>query len=163
MFRLLKSLILIVKFRKIGFINHDELNCLFQNDTMISNIELLRKISEIAENDGRFSKEGFLFILAALEYTILKLPERRHLTGEEFSIGVAKYAREQYGYLAKTVLNNWGITRTIDYGEIVYLLIDFGLMSKTEEDKKEDFGDIYDFNDEFAWEKSKPKEFPERF
>ena len=130
---------------------------------MISNIELLRKISKIAENDGRFSKEGFLFILAALEYTISKLPERRHLTGEEFSRGVAEYAREQYGYLAKTVLNNWGITETLDYGEIVYLLINEGLMSKTEDDKKEDFRNVYNFNNEFAWEKSKPNEFPERF
>ena len=130
---------------------------------MISNIELIRKISKIAEEDGRFSKEGFLFILAALEYTLSKLHERRHLTGEEFSRGVAEYAREQYGYLAKTVLNNWGITMTLDYGEIVYLLINEGLMNKTEEDKKEDFGEVYDFNDEFAWEKSKPKEFPERF
>lgn len=130
---------------------------------MISNIELLRKISKIAEKDGRFSKEGFLFILAALEYTISKLPERRHLTGQEFSKGIAEYAREQYGYLAKTVLNNWGITTTLNYGEIVYLLIDKGLMSKTEEDKKKDFGNVYDFDDEFAWDKSKPNEFPERF
>ena len=130
---------------------------------MISNIELIRKISKIAEEDGRFSKEGFLFILAALEYTLSKLPERRHLTGVEFSRGVAEYAREQYGYLAKTVLNNWGITRTLDYGDIVYLLINESLMSKTEEDKKEDFGEVYDFDDEFNWEKSKPNEFPERF
>ena len=50
---------------------------------MISNIELLRKISEISEKDGRYSKEGLLFILAALEYTISKLPERRHLNGQQ--------------------------------------------------------------------------------
>jgi len=130
---------------------------------MISNIELLRKISQIAEEDGRFSKEAFVFILAALEYTISKLHERRHLTGEEFSWGIAEYVREQYGYLAKTVLNTWGITKTLDYGEIVYLMIDKGLMSKTENDRKEDFDKVYDFDEEFAWEKSKPKQFPERF
>ena len=130
---------------------------------MISNIELLRKISRIAEEDGRFSKEAFVFILAALEYTISKLPERRHLTGREFSWGIAEYVREQYGFLAKTVLNTWGITKTLDYGEIVYLLIEKGLMSKTEDDRKEDFDNIYDFDEEFAWEKSKPKQFPERF
>ena len=130
---------------------------------MISNIELLRKIAEISEKDGRYSKEGFLFILAALEYTISKLPERRHLTGQELSKGVAGYAREQYGYLAKTVLNNWGIHTTQDYGEIVYLLIDEGLMSKTEDDKKKDFADAYDFDEEFTWDKSRPVDFPERF
>ena len=126
---------------------------------MISNIELLRKIAKISEEDGRYHKECFLFILAALEYTLSNLPERRHLTGQEFSKGVAEYAREQYGYLAKTVLNNWGLYTTLDYGEIVYLLINGGLMSKTEDDKKEDFADAYDFNEEFVWEKSKPKGF----
>ena len=130
---------------------------------MISNIEMLKKITDLAEMDGRYRKEAFMFILASLEYTLSKLKKRRHLSGQEFSKGIAEYAREQYGYLAKTVLNNWGITRTIDYGEIVYILIDFGLMSKTEDDKKEDFCDVYDFNDEFAWKKTKPKEFPERF
>ena len=130
---------------------------------MISNIELLRKISEISEKDGRYSKEGLLFILAALEYTISKLPDRRHLTGQELSKGIAGYAREQYGYLAKTVLNNWGMQTTQDYGEIVYLLINEGLMSRTEDDKKEDFADAYDFDEEFAWDKSRPVDFPERF
>ncbi len=130
---------------------------------MISNIELLRKIAKISEKDGRYSKESFLFILASLEYTLSKLTKRRHLTGQELSKGIAEYAREQYGYLAKTVLNNWGLYTTLDYGEVVYLLINGGLMNKTEDDKKEDFADAYDFDEEFVWEKSKPKDFPERF
>ena len=130
---------------------------------MISNIELLRKIAKISEEDGRYHKESFLFILASLEYTLSNLNERRHLTGGELSKGIAEYAREQYGYLAKTVLNNWGLHYTLDYGEIVYLLINSGLMNKTEEDKLEDFADAYDFDKEFAWDKSKPKHFPERF
>ena len=130
---------------------------------MISNIELLRKIAKISEKDGRYSKESFLFILASLEYTLSKLTKRKHLTGKELSKGIAEYAREQYGYLAKTVLNNWGLYTTLDYGEVVYLLINGGLMNKTEDDKKKDFADAYDFNEEFAWEKSKPRDFPERF
>ena len=130
---------------------------------MISNIELLRKIAKISEKDGRYSKESFLFILASLEYTLSKLTKRRHLTGQELSKSIAEYAREQYGYLAKTVLNNWGLYTTLDYGEVVYLLINGGLMNKTEDDKKEDFADAYDFDEEFVWEKSKPKDFPERF
>ena len=118
---------------------------------MISNLELLRKITDTAEKDGRYRKEAFIFILTALEYTLSQLSERRHLTGQEFSKGIAKYAREQYGYLARTVLAHWGITSTRDYGEIVYLLIDIGLMNKTEEDSIEDFFDVYDFAKEFDW------------
>lgn len=126
---------------------------------MISNLQLLRKITDIAEKDGRYCKEAFIFILAALEYTLSHLSERRHLTGQEFSKGIAGYAREQYGYLARTVLAHWGITSTRDYGEIVYLLIDIGLMSKTEEDTIEDFFDVYDFAKEFDWPNTKPTDF----
>ena len=122
---------------------------------MITNLELLKKITDLAEKDGRYRKEAFIFILAALEYTLSKLSERRHLTGQEFSKGIAEYAREQYGYLAKTVLAHWGITQTRDYGEIVYLLIDIGLMSKTEKDTIEDFYDVYNFDEEFNWPNTK--------
>ena len=130
---------------------------------MISNVEFLRKISELADEDGRYAKEAYLFILAGLEYTLSQINERRHLTGQELSWGIASYARDQYGYLAKTVLYYWGIQKTNDFGEIVYLLIDKGLMGKTEEDQKEDFFDVFDFDMEFVWEKAKPTDFPERF
>ena len=116
---------------------------------MFSNIEILKRINAVAERDGRYRKEGFLFVLAGLEYTVSKLPQRRHLSGQELSKGIAEYARDQYGYLAKTVLRNWGITKTDDFGELVYLMIDEGLMSKTEEDKKEDFHDVFRFDEEF--------------
>ncbi|MBN1293527.1 MAG: hypothetical protein JXB48_16930 [Candidatus Latescibacteria bacterium] len=130
---------------------------------MISNIELLKKITDIAEKDGRYKKEAFLFILAALEYTVSKLSERRHLTGQEFSKGIADYAREQYGYFARTVLEHWGVTCTLDFGEIVYLLIEIGLMNKTEDDKKEDFANVYKFDEEFDWPGTQSSDFPDRF
>jgi uncharacterized repeat protein (TIGR04138 family) len=130
---------------------------------MFSNIEILKRINDIAERDGRYRKEGFLFVLAGLEYTVSKLPHRRHLTGQELSKGIAEYAREQYGYLAGTVLKNWGITKTDDFGELVYLMIDEGLMSKTEEDKKEDFHNVFNFDEEFDWKNFESPDFPERF
>jgi len=130
---------------------------------MISNLELLRKIADIAEKDGRYRKEAFIFILAALEYTLSQLSERRHLNGQEFSRGIAEYAREQYGYLARTVLAHWGISSTRDYGEIVYLLIGIGLMSKTDEDTIDDFYDVYDFEKEFDWPGTKPSDFSKNF
>jgi uncharacterized repeat protein (TIGR04138 family) len=129
---------------------------------MFSNIDLIEKISKIAESDKRYAKEGFLFVLASLEHAMVNLPVRRHLTGRELSIGIAGYAVEQYGYLAKTVLNNWGIYTTRDFGEIVYLMIEKKLMSKTEEDSVDDFNDVYKFEDEFSWGKVMPYNFPDR-
>jgi uncharacterized repeat protein (TIGR04138 family) len=129
----------------------------------MSNLEILSRINRTAENDGRYKKEAFLFILAALEHTVGRLPEIRHLNGMELAGGIAECARERYGYMARNVLEHWNIKNTLDYGEIVYLLIQEGLMSKTEGDRKEDFAAIYDFDTEFDWERSKPNSYPERF
>jgi uncharacterized repeat protein (TIGR04138 family) len=129
----------------------------------MSNKEILEKITHAALKDGRYKREAFFFVLAALERSMGKMAEIRHLTGAELAWGIAEYAREHFGYMARDVLENWKIRNTLDFGEIVYLLIDEGVMSKTDEDRKEDFTDIYDFDAEFTWERSKPNSFPERF
>ncbi|MFA6470558.1 MAG: Minf_1886 family protein [Candidatus Latescibacterota bacterium] len=129
----------------------------------MSHLEIIERIDQVAEKDGRYKKEAYLFILAALEHTIEKLPEIRHLNGAELSRGISECAREQYGYMARDVLEYWKIRNTMDYGEIVYLLIQEGIMSKTEGDRKEDFANVYDFDLEFTWERSKPTSFPSRF
>ena len=60
--------------------------------------------------------------------------------------GHRRYALDQYGYMAKTVLNSWGIRGTGDFGEIVFNLIRIGQMRKTPSDTRVDFDDIYDFD-----------------
>ena len=54
------------------------------------------------------------------------------------------------GYMAKTVLNSWGIHSTADLGEIVYNLIQVELMKKSDTDRREDFDDVYDFDEVFC-------------
>jgi len=76
--------------------------------------------------------------------------EARHVSGQELCEAARLYATEQYGYLAKTVLNSWGIYSTSDFGEIVYNLIRIGLMRKTREDRREDFDNVYDFEEVFC-------------
>ncbi len=130
---------------------------------MMSNKEMLKKIARLAERDMRYRKEAYLFILASLEFTVERLSEVRHLSGQELSRGIADYARVQYGFMAQDVLAHWGIRQTIDFGEIVYNLIQEGLMRRAEEDRKEDFDEVFQFPSEFSWEKAKPSRFPERF
>lgn len=116
----------------------------------------LRKIEEIAERDGRYKSAAYLFIYAALEYLVSRLkqkgaapPAGRHVTGQELSGAIAEYAREQYGPLARPVLEHWGLRTTLDFGHIVFNLVEEGLMGATEEDSLEDFRDVYDFDDAF--------------
>ena len=69
----------------------------------------------------------------------------RHVTGQELCEAARQYALRQYGLLAKTVLNSWGIFSTSDFGEIVFNLIRIGHMRKTRDDRREDFDNVYDF------------------
>lgn len=69
----------------------------------------------------------------------------RHLTGQQLCEAIRLYALEQYGYMAKCVLNSWGVYTTGDFGEIVFNLIRIEQMRKTKEDRREDFDDVFDF------------------
>ncbi|HEV7225900.1 MAG TPA: Minf_1886 family protein [Pirellulales bacterium] len=69
----------------------------------------------------------------------------RHLTGQQLCEAIRIFALEQYGYMAKCVLNSWGVHNTGDFGEIVFNLIRIGQMRKTKDDRREDFDDVFDF------------------
>jgi uncharacterized repeat protein (TIGR04138 family) len=73
----------------------------------------------------------------------------KHLTGQQLCEAIQQYAVEQYGYMAKVVLNSWGVRSTSDFGDIVYNLIDVGLMKKSESDRREDFNNVYEFDEAF--------------
>jgi len=76
----------------------------------------------------------------------------RHVTGRELLEGIRAYATESFGFLARTVLAEWGVSRTQDFGDIVFNLVEAGLLSRTEKDTKSDFADVYDFAEAFEAE-----------
>jgi uncharacterized repeat protein (TIGR04138 family) len=73
----------------------------------------------------------------------------RHVSGQELCEAMRLYAHEQYGYMAKNVLNHWGLVSTSDFGEIVFNLIEIGQMRKTANDVREDFDGVFDFDEGF--------------
>lgn len=75
-------------------------------------------------------------------------PER-HVSGQELCEAMRQYAHEQYGYMAKSVLNHWSIYSTGDFGEIVFNLIEIEQMRKTPNDRREDFDNVFDFDEGF--------------
>jgi uncharacterized repeat protein (TIGR04138 family) len=56
---------------------------------------------------------------------------------------------KEYGPMALSVLNHWGIQSTMDFGEVVFHLVDKGVLGKTEDDRREDFADGYSFDEAF--------------
>jgi uncharacterized repeat protein (TIGR04138 family) len=116
-----------------------------------------KKLQEIIKKDDRFSIHAYQFIFEALDFTASNLgkkynsskEEERHVTGQELSEGIKQYALKKFGYMTKKIFEQWGITKSKDFGEIVFNLVKSGLMGKTESDSVEDFDNLYDFKVEY--------------
>ncbi len=114
----------------------------------------MQKLKAICDRDPRYDMEAYIFLREALDYTVktLNAPargERRHITGRELADGFRELALQAFGPLTLKVLSLWGIHRTEDIGEIVFTLVEAGELGKTEEDKREDFANGYNFQDVF--------------
>lgn len=106
----------------------------------------------IREQDGRYAPEAFHFVREALDWKVARLTARRHITGPELLDAVRNLAVERFGPMARTVLNHWGLVAGEDVGQIVFLLVEAGVLSKTEEDSLEDFSGVVRFDDAFESE-----------
>ena len=118
-------------------------------------------IVELLQKDQRYHLEAYQFVREGLAYAqkVMKLPATKdgesenpqdhHLTGQQLCQAIKEYALEEYGFMAQTVLNSWGVYTTSDFGEIVYNLIRIREMRKSKSDRREDFDDQYNFEDAF--------------
>ena len=108
------------------------------------------RIEEIAEASGRYRPAAFLFVLRSIEHCRRRLERAGHVTGRELLESARQVAIEEYGPMAKSVLNHWGVETTEDIGRIVFLMVENDLLSKTDEDRLDDFCDGFDFESEFV-------------
>jgi len=106
-------------------------------------------LAEIRRRDGKYNERAYVFVLAALEFAQTRLPARRHLSGVELACACRDFALEQFGMLASAVLTHWGIHTTEDFGQIVFILIDVGLLAQQPTDRLEDFERVYEFAEVF--------------
>ena len=108
--------------------------------------ELLDRIRSL---DSKFHERAFLFVLAALEYCQQHREVRGHISGRELAESCRDFAIDQFGLMAHSVLSYWEIRRSLDLGEIVFELIELGLLMKQETDRIQDFADVFDFDEAF--------------
>ncbi len=111
--------------------------------------EVMLKIEGIRERDRRYAPEAYLFVIDAVESVLREISEMRHISGRELCDGIRKLAVARFGPMAKEVLNFWGIHTTEDFGRVVFNLVDAGVLLKTEEDRIDDFLDVYRFDEVF--------------
>ncbi len=106
-------------------------------------------MDRIRLREARYDERAYLFVLAALEFCQQRLTDRRHLTGRELAVGCRDLALQRYGVLARTVLDHWGVRDSLDIGEIVFTLVDVGLLMSQPNDTKDDFIGVFDFHQAF--------------
>ncbi|MCS6850409.1 MAG: hypothetical protein NZ700_04485 [Gemmataceae bacterium] len=116
-------------------------------------------LADIVRRDSRYAYEAYEFIFAALAHTqklLNRVPHghvegeeaaQYHVTGRELCEGIRDLALREFGLMARTVFHMWGIDRTDDFGEIVFNLVESRLLSKTENDRREDFHNVYDLDE----------------
>jgi uncharacterized repeat protein (TIGR04138 family) len=115
----------------------------------------VRPLAQIVDDVGLYPVEAFHFVEQGLNHTVKKLrgedqpAGERHVTGQDLCEGLRELALSQWGLLARTVLKRWNITSTLDFGNIVFALIEGGRMQKTESDTLEDFRNVFDFRTAF--------------
>lgn len=108
--------------------------------------------------DTPYPLEAFIFVQRGLEYTVQMVhgdgaepeePASRHVSGRLLCEGLRKFAVQQYGLLARTVLGRWHINSSEDFGQIVFAMVKAKLLAKTDDDGIDDFRDVFDFDDAF--------------
>ncbi|TVR63667.1 MAG: hypothetical protein EA422_08730 [Gemmatimonadales bacterium] len=111
-------------------------------------------LERLTRRNPRFQGKAYGFVLSALHYVMDGLENPRHISGAELADGVRALAIREFGPMARTVLGFWGIQSTENIGEIVFALVDTGVLIKEDDDSLDDFRDLFDF--EVAFERDYP-------
>jgi uncharacterized repeat protein (TIGR04138 family) len=111
-------------------------------------------LEQILAKDSRFARDAYLFLREALDFTQKLIGKEnrgavRHVSGQELLDGIRQLALQQFGPMAVTVFEEWGVRNSRDFGDIVFNMVEIGLLAKTEKDTRDDFQNGYDFTDAF--------------
>ncbi|HUX01565.1 MAG TPA: Minf_1886 family protein, partial [Phycisphaerae bacterium] len=106
-------------------------------------------LSAVLLRDRRYSRDAYVFVSESLGYTVQKLGRKGHVAGRELCEGLRDHALEQFGRMARVVLESWGVRSSEDIGNLVFNMVEAGLLRKTEEDRREDFRGVLDFEEAF--------------
>ncbi len=111
-------------------------------------------VEQIVAKDPRYPRDAYLFLRDALDHTQKQIAKQakgqvRHVTGQELLHGIRDYALQQFGPMTLTVFEEWGIRSGEAFGEIVFNMVEIGLLAKTDKDTRADFADVYDFDEAF--------------
>ena len=112
-------------------------------------------VEAICKKDSRYLPDAYAFLVEALDVTMKEVfkanPKHdKHITGKELLEGIRAHALSEFGPMTNMVLAEWGVRSTLDFGAIVFNLIEAGRLGKTETDSLDDFKDVFSFEEAFV-------------
>lgn len=119
----------------------------------MQNVSFEEVVERVIEQDPRFHPDAYDFVREALDYTQQRVAGMadvpRHVSGQQLLEGIRLFALREFGPMAVMVFESWGVTRCEDFGEIVFNLVDYQFLKKTDKDCRDDFKQGYDFEEAF--------------
>jgi uncharacterized repeat protein (TIGR04138 family) len=121
----------------------------------MAKINFAEVVEQICGKDSRFVEDAYHFVQEGLNHTLKSLKRgsqqaHRHVSGQELLQGLREFALKEYGPMSKAVLNEWGIKTTDDFGQVVFNLVNSGVLGKNETDSPNDFKNVFTFDDAFV-------------
>ncbi|MCF7729489.1 MAG: hypothetical protein K9M81_03875 [Chthoniobacterales bacterium] len=117
---------------------------------------LEQAVNIIVDKDTRYRRDAYFFLREVLDFTIKRRRKNRklnvttHVSAVELVEGFRDRALQEFGPMAITVLDYWGIQSSSDIGEMVFHLIEIGILGKTENDTRASFAHLLDFKQVFV-------------
>ncbi|MCA9751825.1 MAG: hypothetical protein KC591_06515 [Gemmatimonadetes bacterium] len=109
-----------------------------------------QRLLAIVRRDPRYAIQAYDFVRDSVTYAChVVYATGTHVRGQELLEAIRRLALERYGALTRDVFESWGVTRTEDFGEIVFRLVEEGILAKTEDDSMDDFRDGFRFEEAF--------------
>jgi uncharacterized repeat protein (TIGR04138 family) len=108
------------------------------------------KIDELFRRDPRFPPEAYEFVRAAVKHTAAMrsgTEDDGHVNARQLFDGIRDLARREFGLMARAVFRMWNIHRTDDVGEVLFRLVEIGLVSKMPHEARRDYENVFDLDE----------------
>ncbi|HLB32601.1 MAG: hypothetical protein A3F67_05465 [Verrucomicrobia bacterium RIFCSPHIGHO2_12_FULL_41_10] len=119
-------------------------------------LEFQEAVEIIVSKDSRYQTECYFFLRDVLNFVIKRRRKSRkenissHVSPVELLEGFRLQLLKEFGPMVPTVLDYWGIKDSSDVGQVVFHLVEAGVLGKTANDTLDSFAHLLDFEQAFV-------------